>query len=362
MLNDWTRRRFLQNTALGGAAAGLGAAAPGLSALAADKLLVVIWGAKWIEVSKEIEKEYIKTNPVQIAWELHQGGSAAVVGKIKASWPNTKYNVVTVWTPVFLSMIAEDWLMPITAENVPNSKDIPDKFFEKNAKGEKMTVPLSTCGAFWGYRTDMVDKPIESIEQLLEPRFKGKICVPYPVNLTGLLLVSLAVQRGGTEHNAEAGWEFVKELARRGNIGRIITNNSEFINAMASGEHSVAFWNNGGWSATMEKVPCKILSRVKGNKGFLYHEGMTVLKNSPPAAFKLVNHFLSPEINQQYNWPLGSGPTNPKSKVNPATKDMSYETGELAEHAYFADFPYLMKNMDAWNTRWEKEVVPLIRG
>ena len=54
-----------------------------------------------------------------------------------------------------------------------------------------MTTPLSTSGAFWGYRTDLVDKPIESIEQLLEPRFKGKLCVPFPVNLTGLLMLTL---------------------------------------------------------------------------------------------------------------------------------------------------------------------------
>ncbi len=82
-----------------------------------------------------------------------------------------------------------------------------------------MSVPLSTSGAFWGYREDLVDKPIESVEQLLEPRFKGKLCVPYPVNLTGLLMLTLAMQRGGDERHIEPGWQFLKELATRGQIG-----------------------------------------------------------------------------------------------------------------------------------------------
>ena len=69
----------------------------------------------------------------------------------------------------------------------------------------------------------------------MESRFKGKLCVPFPVNLTGLLMLTLAMQRGGNERNIEPGWQFLKELAERGQIGRVINNNSEFINAMSSG-------------------------------------------------------------------------------------------------------------------------------
>jgi putative spermidine/putrescine transport system substrate-binding protein len=331
-------------------------------ALAADKLLVVQWGAKWIEVSKEILAEYNKTDGTQVAWELHSGGAAAIVAKIKAAWPNVKYNVISAWTPVFESMIAEDWLVPVTVDKAPNIKDIPDVYFAKNKKGEKMNVPLSTAGAFWGYRTDLVDKPIESVEQLLEPRFKGKIAVPYPVNLTGLFIVTLAIQRGGNEFNIEPGWEFAKELARRGNIGRICNNNSEFINTMASGEVSVGFWNNGGWFITMERFPCKILNRLKDNKGFLYNEGFCVVKGSPEAAaFRLANYFAGAEMNTKYNWNIGSGPTNPKSTTNPAIKELYYTPDELPKYAYFADFPHIMKQLDGWSKRWEQDVVQLLR-
>jgi putative spermidine/putrescine transport system substrate-binding protein len=363
MTGNWTRRAFLG----GSAAAGLGLA--GMlgeirpARAAGDKLVVVQWGAGWIEVSKKLIEPYIKQTGDQIAWELHAGGAMAIVAKIKPQWPNVPYNVVSAWNPVFAAMESEGWLDTINPDDVPNLKDIPESFIYKNAKGEFLSVPLSTAGAFWGFRTDLIDKPIENIEQLLEPRFKGKICVPFPVNLTGLLLVTLAMQRGGDEKNIEPGWEFLKELAKRGNIGRVINNNSEFINAMSSGELSVAFFNNGGWSGVKKDFPVTILKKPQGNKGFLYNEGFAVLKGEKTKAGKrLANYFAGAAECQEYNWNLGSGPTNSKSKVNPNVTDFYYTPDELPQHAYFADFGYLSKQVDGWAKRWETEIVPLLRG
>jgi putative spermidine/putrescine transport system substrate-binding protein len=248
-----------------------------------EQLLVVQWGAAWIEVSRKIVDEYVKTSGDKIAWELHAGGAMAIVGKIKPVWPRVNYNVISGWDPTFRAMIKEGWIEPVSLDEMPALKEIPPAFFQKDDKGQLMSVPLSTAGAFWGYREDLVDKPIENIEQLLEPRFKGKLCVPFPVNLTGLLMLTLAMQRGGNERNIEPGWQFLKELAERGQIGRVINNNSEFINAMSSGETSVAFFNIGAWTQVRKRFPSKILSRLKDNKGFLFNEGFAVMKGDDKA-------------------------------------------------------------------------------
>ena len=245
-----------------------------------EQLLVVMWGAAWIEVSRKIVDAYVAKTGDKVAWELHAGGAMAIVAKVKPAWPRVNYNLISGWDPVFRAMIKEDWVEPVTLDEMPALKDIPPVFFQKNAKGELMSVPLSTAGAFWGYRTDLVDKPIELIEQLLEPRFKGKLCVPFPVNLTGLLMLTLAMQRGGNERNIEPGWQFLKELAERGQIGRVINNNSEFINAMSSGETSVAFFNIGAWTQVRKQFPVKIMSKIKDNKGFLFNEGFAVIKQT----------------------------------------------------------------------------------
>ncbi|MCS0494558.1 extracellular solute-binding protein [Ancylobacter sp. MQZ15Z-1] len=359
-----TRRAFNRAALAGAGLAAAGPFAGGLirPASAAERLLVVQWGAQWIEVSKQIAADFNKTNDTQIAWELHSGGSAAVIAKIKAVWPNTQYNVLSVWDPVFRTLIKEDWLVPIDESIVTNLATIPDQFIQKNDKGQKMTVPLSTAGAFWGYRDDLLPGGFDSIEDLLRPEFKGKLCVPYPINLTGLFIVSCAIQRGGDEKNAEPGWDFVKELASKGQIGEICTSNSEYINAMATGQYSVGFWNNGGWFATAKNFPVKLKNRMPDNKGFLYNEGFCVLKGCPEkAAFEFANFFAEPKMNELYNMNLGSGPTQPSAKTNPMLVDWYYKPDELAKYAYFADFAYLSSVMNEWNARWEREIVPLVR-
>lgn len=351
------RRAFIAAAALG--LAGV----PKAAQAQAKPLMVVQWGAAWIEVSKKIVEAYQAQTGQRVAWELHAGGAMAIVAKVKPNWPNVPYHVISAWDPVFRAMMAEDWLEPVSLDEMPNLKDIPEVFFQKDDKGRLMTVPLSTAGAFWGYRTDLVDKPIETIEQLLEPRFKGKLCVPFPVNLTGLLIVTLAVQRGGNERNLEPGWAFLKELAQRGQIGRVINNNSEFINAMSAGDVSVGFFNNGGWALTRQRFPVKMLSRLKDNKGFLYNEGFAILKSDNVAAAKrFANHFAGAEVNEQYNLPLGSGPTNGKAKANPELTDTFYRPDELAQYAYIADFAFLSANVNSFAKRWETEIAPLIRA
>jgi putative spermidine/putrescine transport system substrate-binding protein len=361
-MQNLSRRDLIKWTS----AAGLAGMTPS-SALAqrGEQLVVVQWGAAWIEVAKKIADAYVAKTGDRIAWELHAGGAMAIVAKIKAAWPRPNYNVVSGWDPVFRAMIKEDWLEPLSLDELPALKDIPPIFFQKDKDGRLMTVPLSTAGAFWGYRTDLVDKPVESIDQLLEPRFKGKLCVPYPVNLTGLLMLTLAMQRGGDERNIEPGWQFLKELAQKGQIGRVINNNSEFINAMSSGELSVAFFNIGAWTQVRKRFPVKMLSRLKDNKGFLFNEGYAIIKHEDrskvAAAKRFAEHFATPAVNEQYNWPLGSGPTNPKSKPNPDIADVFYAPDELAQYAYIADFEYMSSQVDSWAKRWETEIVPLLR-
>ena len=355
-----SRRRFGRGAL---ATAGAALATPMLvrPARAAERLLVVQWGAQWIEVSKEILEKYNETHDLEVAWELHSGGSAAVVARIKAEWPNTQRNVCSVWDPVFRDMIAEDWLEPVDESLVPNLAAIPDAFIQKNDAGQKMTVPLSTAGAFWGYREDILPEGFTSIEDFLKPEFKGQLCIPYPINLTGLFIVTCAIQRGGDEFNVEPGWEFVKELAASGAIGQICTNNSEFINAMSSGQYGVGFWNNGGWFATAANFPVKIMNRMPDNKGFLYNEGFCVLKGSPmEAAWSFANFFAGPEMNELYNMNLGSGPTHPAAKANPKIADWYYAPDELATYAHIPDYAHLGRVKDEWNKRWETEVVPLI--
>src|SRR5438067_2674164 len=155
-MNGLSRRELLKISA----ASGFGSLSLPIEFAAAqqgEQLLVVMWGAAWIEVSRKIVDAYVAKSGDKVAWELHAGGAMAIVAKVKPAWPRVNYNLISGWDPVFRAMIKEDWVEPITLDEMPALKDIPPAFFQKNDKGQLMSVPLSTTGAFWGYRADLVD-------------------------------------------------------------------------------------------------------------------------------------------------------------------------------------------------------------
>jgi putative spermidine/putrescine transport system substrate-binding protein len=328
-------------------------------------LVAVQWGGPYIDSAKPIVEAWAKKNNVTIAWELHAGGAAAILAKIKATWPTVKYDVIAAWDPVFRSMIREGWLETVTTEELPNLKDIPQQLIMKDDNGQMKTVPWGTGGAMWGYRTDQVDGSITSLDDLLNPRFKGKICMPDPIQHTGLAIVSMALHRGGNEKNIDPGFEFLKELAKTGNIGRVASTEADFINSLTTGETAISFWNNGSWSAVSKNFPTTILNRVpdsKAFKGFLWTEGWVILKGPKATLAKqMVNDFLTAPNDETYAAALAEGPANSKSKASEGAAKYFYKADELDKFAYLADLDYISLQLDGWVKRWETEIVPLLK-
>src|SRR5262245_509280 len=192
-----TRRQTLKT-----AAAALAASSFGLvgRAQAATELTAVEWGGDVVNAMKEIEA---KQDKVKVNWVLHQGGSGAILPKIKATWPRAEFDYVAGWEGSFNGMVKEDWLVPVTVGSVPNLADIPQKIIVKNASGEWMAVPRAVGGIYFAYRKDISPVELKSVEDLLDPRLKGKICWPGPTQSMMLQLVALALHAGGNEHNMD---------------------------------------------------------------------------------------------------------------------------------------------------------------
>ena len=146
MIRTISRRDLLKGMSLTGLAAALQAA--GVPVVMAQQkgepLLVVQWGAAWIDVSREIMKEYEPKYGDKITWETHAGGAMAIVAKIKPVWPRVGYNVISGWDPTFRAMIAEGWVEPVSLDEMPALKEIPPLYFQKDKAGRLMTTPLST--------------------------------------------------------------------------------------------------------------------------------------------------------------------------------------------------------------------------
>jgi len=351
-----TRRQTLKT-----AAAAIAAASFGMTgrAMAATELTAVEWGGDVVNAMKEIEA---KQDQVKVNWVLHQGGSGAILPKIKATWPRAEFDYVAGWEGSFNGMLKEDWLVPVTTEMVPNLADIPQKIIVKDAKGQWMAVPRAVGGIYFAYRKDICPVEIKSIEDLFDPRLAGKICWPGPTQSMMLQLVALALHAGGNENNLDPGWALMKKLAESGNIGRIAVTDTDFTTSLTSGETVAGFYSEPQLTAVAKSFPVVRLTKQEGMPVFLYQSGFAVFKNRPNLAATLafINHAISPEMSELYAQIAGEAPLNVKAKTPEHLKHLAFTPEEFNKYVYVPDFNVVLTQQDAWTKRWENDIAPLL--
>ena len=363
MANEPTRRQILLGGAKTLAAAGLISTFPGANrAFGKESLTVVEWGGPYVEGMKQIAE---KQNKYDITWELHAGGSAAILPKIKAQWPdNLKYDMVAGWTPVFLSMVREGWAETVTVDTVPNLADTPETLITKDSQGNWKNIPRNVNGTYFGYREDLCPIEINSVEDFLNPKLKGQILWPDPFYGVNIQMVMLAVARGGDEKNMEPGWEFMKELAKSGNIGRVFKTETDMINSLSTGETSVAHGAGSNFVNLAKDFPIRHLTKVPNAPGLkpgIVVEGWTILKgDNTERAMDFANWTITPGNNTWWADAIGAPPTNSKSTAPDTLAHLVYTDEELKEFGYFPDWDYVSQQTDRWVKRFEQEIVPLL--
>ena len=326
---------------------------------AGTRLTAVEWGGDVVEAMKQIAAAQ---SSIDIDWVLHQGGAAAILPKIKAAWPKTDYDYLAGWEGSFNSMIKEEWLETISAAEIPNLADIPQKMIMRDAKGDMKAVPRAVGGMYFGYRTDTVPMPVTKVDDLFDPKLKGAICWPGPTQSMMLQIVALAIHGGGDEKNMEPGWKLMKDLAKSGNIGRIAVTDVDFTNSFTTGETSVGFFAEPSWAAVAKNFPVTRLTKQAGMATFLYQSGFAILKNRPnlKATLDFVNFAISPEMNALYAKVAGEAPLNAKAKTPDNLKHLTFTAEELEKFVHVPDFNVVLTSQDAWAKRWESDIAPLL--
>ncbi|MGO4441068.1 ABC transporter substrate-binding protein [Rhizobium sp. RAF56] len=351
-----TRRQAMQTVGASMAMSLVGFAS---RAATTTELTAVEWGGGVVDALKQIAA---KQDKVTFNWVLHQGGSGAILPKIKATWPNAEYDYVAGWEGSFNGMLKEDWLVPVSVDTIPNLADIPEKIIVKNAKGDWMAVPRAVGGIYFAYRDDISPVKIKSIDDLFDPSLKGKICWPGPTQSMMLQLVALALHDGGNENNLEPGWELMKKLAKSGNIGRIAVTDTDFTTSLTSGETVAGFYSEPQLTEVAKQFPVVRLTKQEGMPVFLYQSGFAVFKNRPnlQATLDFINFAISAEMSELYAQVAGEAPLNKKAKTPDALKHLAFTPEEFDKYVYVPNFDVVLTQQDAWAKRWEDEIAPLL--
>ena len=323
------------------------------------------WGGAYIDSTKAVMG---KQDKFDVKWELHAGGAMAIVPKIKNLWPKPFYDFVVSFDPVFHTMTREGWPEPVTYDEIPNLRHVPEDIIPKNDKGQMIHIPVSFGAHFFGYRKDLIPFPIRKIEDMLDPRLKGKIFQRDAVTGSNNNVVMYAHAFGGDERNLEPGWDFLKKLAKSGNIGRVGASESDFINSLTTGECAFGMWNLPGWGAVAKNFPVEFLlfdkKEAPGFQAAFYSEGITILSNAPnkAAAKQFVDWFLSPEINSAYNEGISNAPVHAKAKAGKVAQNLVFKSKEeRAGKIKVIDYVYLSSVASEMAKKFETEIVPLLK-
>jgi putative spermidine/putrescine transport system substrate-binding protein len=359
-MTKFTRRQVIKNAAATATITVFGGAVSSLRpAFAANEITAVEWGGDVVDAMKKIEA---KQDKVKVNWVLHQGGSGAILPKIKATWPQAEYDYVAGWEGSFNGMVKEDWLVPVTVESVSNLADMPEKIIVKNGKGAWMAVPRAVGGIYLAFRKDICPFEVKGIDDLFDPRLKGKVCWPGPTQAMMLPLVALALHAGGNEKNIDPGFALMKKLAQTGNIGRVGVTDTDFSTSLTSGETALGFYSEPQLTAVAKSFPLVRLTKQAGVPVFLYQSGFAILKNRPnlQATLDFVNFCISPEMSSLYAEVAGEAPLNVKAKTPDSLRHLAFTPDEMEKYVYVPDFNVVLSQQDAWSKRWENEIAPLL--
>ena len=356
-------RRFI--LAGGAAATSLAVAAPFVRARGQTKPRVtgVTWGGPWVEAWKQIAA---KQKRADLDWILHEAATTAIVAKIKASWPNPPADFVNASEPTLYAMAREDWLEPVSEAAIPNLKYLQSAPFIKNPAGQPVTVPTNLSYVFWAYVEPAAGMPIGKPEDLLSPKLRGKVMLNLPTIASGAQLFSLAMARGGNEHSIEPGFDFVKEIVKAGNVGRVVKTDIDVVNAFTTGEVAVGLINQANYHEIAKHLPLKALGKVPGSptfKTFIGSEGVAILKRAGDRkpVMDFIDFAIAADNNTAYAAAIGTLPTNEQSIASAELDPLRlHDAAERQKFGYVPDRPYISSQTDAWNRKWELEIGPLL--
>lgn len=191
------------------------------------------------------------------------------------------------------------WLIPLDHDRLPN--------FNKNAGEVATDLPYDpdlTYNAVWqagitgvAYNEDLVDGPIDSIEALFDPKYKGKVGMMSDPDETGTAgLLALGIEPVGSSYS---DWEKSAELLTKQRDQGIVRQyyDSSYIKALQNGDVAVSLaWSGDIFQSQQSGYP-NLKFVVPKEGGLIWHDNcvLPLHAKNPVDALKWIDFAYVPE-------------------------------------------------------------------
>jgi spermidine/putrescine transport system substrate-binding protein len=204
--------------------------------------------------------------------------------------------------PEFIPQLVEkNLLRPIDYRQVPNFKNVSANFRDLVFDpGNKYSVPFhwGTTGIL--VRTDLIDRPITSWNDLWDPAFAGKVGIwPYPRSVIPITLKALGYS-ANSENLAELEKARQYLLKLKPNAVVISGFETSMVPMLESGELEIGFgWAYDAALAQESNLPIEYVIPEEGTILWMENFIIPANANNPRGAELFLNFILQPEIAAQ---------------------------------------------------------------
>ncbi|HEV8586374.1 MAG TPA: extracellular solute-binding protein [Methylomirabilota bacterium] len=318
-------------------------------AVAQGKTLVVTgYGGRWSEVMKKalvapFEQKY------DARVEIVTGITTEWVAKLMAAGPdNPPFDVVMGNEPPLPIPRDRGFFDKRNPAAAPNIKNVYDKAL----------IGDTSLAIFWGriglaYRTDMGLKPPKAWKDFWDPSYDGKRGIYVIGNTLGINFLFMTDKIFGKDYfDVDAGIGAIKKLN-----AKMVDFTGTMTKHLESKEVAIAVLNDSetydlakrgipvDWVPPSEGVPIldQVIQVTKGSK-------------NKDLAWKLIDMYLSPEVQTAFATELFFSPTNKTVKLPPDVAKKTVSGPADVEKLTLFDWNQVAKQRPQWTERWNKEL------
>ena len=317
--SDMSRRRFLGRsgaaalglTALGSALAGCSIEGEAAHQVNAKKAVTVnhpkrpldglVW-ANWpLYIDKKTLKTFDKEHGVKVKYVEEINDNFEFFGKVRqqlAQGQDIGRDIVTLTDYMAARWVRDGYCEPIDKRNVPNVKNLVSNLKSINYDPDRTyTLPWQSGGTGIGYNPKKTGRKLESVNDLFDPAFKGRVTMlsePYDTACLVLLGMGIDASKATLDQILKA-IEKIKVAKDAGQIRRFTGN--DYTTDLAKGNVWVSVAYSGDLVQLQADNPD--LEFIYPKEGaMLFTDNMMMPKHlaNPYGAEVLMNYYYEPEV------------------------------------------------------------------
>src|SRR5665647_188254 len=315
-----------------------------------EQLTVSDFGGAWADNWKKFV-----VKPFEEKYNAKLSSVSALTGdvraKVRAERNRPNLDVIVAGDTGAALLAEEKLLAPLDPKMVPNL----DRLYPLARRQDNRYADFLFASVVLAYNTQKVTSPPQTFSDLADPQYKGKVMIPdIGASVSGaVFLVQEAKANGGGESNIDPGFAAISKL--KPNIQAYWTSEAQVINALDSGQVSVAVWQSDRAAVQMKAgAPVGV---VFPKSGAIYGNGIGIVEGTqhPCLAAKYVDFALSKEVQSKFHAATVLAPSNMDATLPEDVKKF-VPSPELIQKAGAMDWTTIAKNLAEWTDRWNREV------